>query len=300
MMYGFQDIHLYYQCSRCGCLQINEFPLNMRKYYDTTYYSYQPIPQKQKSKIKHFLINLRNQYALFKRGLVGKVLYSKYPTTQFEFLQPIQSRLSIDSRILDVGCGSGHLLQLLRALGFNQLLGVDPYIDNDIDYKNGLTIKKQTIHEVQGKYDVIMFHHSFEHVPDPIAVLNSSFALLTPDGYCVIRIPIVSSYAWKHYGVHWVQLDAPRHFFLHSIESMKIVAKKTGFKLFEIIHDSTAFQFWGSEQYKNNIPLKDERSYAINPQTSIFSEEDIFVFAKRADELNANKQGDQAIFYLRK
>ena len=272
----------------------------MRKYYDTTYYSYQAIPQKQKSKIRHFLVNRRNQYALFKRGLVGKVLYSKYPTAQFEFLQPIQSRLSIDSRILDVGCGSGHFLQLLRALGFNQLLGVDPYIDNDIDYKNGLTIKKQTIHGVQGKYDVIMFHHSFEHVPDPIAVLNSSFALLNPDGYCVIRIPIVSSYAWKHYGVHWVQLDLPRHYFLHSIESMKIIAKTIGFKLSEIIHDSTAFQFWGSEQYKNNIPLKDERSYAINPQTSIFSEEDICVLAKRADELNANKQGDQAIFYLRK
>jgi 2-polyprenyl-3-methyl-5-hydroxy-6-metoxy-1,4-benzoquinol methylase len=300
MMYGFRDTHRYFQCSLCGCLQINEFPSDIQKYYDATYYSYQPMPQEQKSKIKHFFINLRDEYALFKRGLIGKMLYSKYPTTQFQFLQPSGSKPTIDSRILDVGCGAGQLLQLLRALGFNQLFGIDPYIDNDIDYKNGVTIKKQTIQEVRGDYDVIMFHHSFEHVPDPIAVLNSAFTILTADGYCVIRIPIASSHAWKQYGVHWVQLDAPRHFFLHSVESMEIVAEKVGFKLSQIIYDSTAFQFWGSEQYENNIPLKDERSYAINPQNSIFSEKDILVFAKRADELNANREGDQAIFYLRK
>ncbi|PLX33273.1 MAG: class I SAM-dependent methyltransferase, partial [Ignavibacteria bacterium] len=36
-----------------------------------------------------------------------------------------------------------------------------------------------------------------------------------------------------------------------------------------------------------------------NPQASGFSSKDIAVFAKRARELNAAGQGDQAVFYMR-
>jgi len=298
MMYGYRDTHQYFQCSKCGCLQIESIPASMSKYYDASYYSYQP--KQNKSDIKRLFIRLRDQYALFRTGLFGKILYTKSPTEKYNFLQPILASLSKDSGILDVGCGAGHLLQSLHELGFNNLRGVDAYIDSDIDYGNGVPIKKQSIHEVQGSYALIMFHHSFEHVPDPMETLQSAFNLLAPGGYCVIRIPIVSSYAWEYYGVHWVQLDAPRHFFLHSTESMKILSNKAGFELCDIIYDSTAFQFWGSEQYIKDIPLKDDRSYGMNPQHSIFSKKDIALFANRADGLNAGGQGDQAIFYLRK
>lgn len=100
--------------------------------------------------------------------------------------------------------------------------------------------------------------------------------------------------------MHWVQLDAPRHYFLHSIESMRILSNKAGFELCEIIYDSTAFQFLGSEQYLKDIPLKDDRSYGINPHNSIFTDEDIISFTNRADELNCANEGDQATFYLRR
>jgi len=42
-------------------------------------------------------------------------------------------------------------------------------------------------------------------------------AAKVPGGWCVIRIPTVSSFAWEHYREQWVQLDAPRHFFLHKV-----------------------------------------------------------------------------------
>ncbi len=143
-----------------------------------------------------------------------------------------------------------------------------------------------------------MFHHSFEHLPDPIEALEAVHRLLSPGGECMIRIPLVSSEAWKKYGTHWVQLDAPRHFFLFSIESLKVLAEKTKFKIKEIVYDSSEFQFWGSEQYLKDIPLMAENSYGKNPAKSIFTKTQIEDYKKMADKLNRESQGDQAAIYM--
>jgi len=297
MMFGYKDAFRYFQCSNCECLQIEDIPENMSKYYPDNYYSYQTT-HFSKNKIKKFLIGLRDRYALFGSGFIGGLLYSKYPNEQLRNLSIIG--VKSDTRILDVGCGAGALLYSLRELGISNLLGVDPFNAKDIEHENGLKIQKKWIHAVDGKWDIVMFHHSFEHVPDPAETLETVARLLTPDGCCVIRIPITSSYAWEHYGVNWVQLDAPRHFYLHAVKSMKILADHVGLDLWKVIYDSTSFQFWGSEQYAKDIPLQDRRSYSVNPKTSIFTKDEISTFIKRAKELNETKQGDQAVFYLRK
>jgi len=301
MMYGYRDIFLYYQCSKCGCLQIAEIPANMSKYYPDGYYSYEQIQKLNRAvlnRVVKYLARLRDRYALFKRGIAGKILFALFPSTPFDFLTIIHPTPQL--AILEVGCGSGNLLYALYEVGFMNVLGVDPFIENDIDYENGLRIRKLNIHEAKVKWDIIMFHHSFEHVPDPRETLQRAFQLLNPGGHCIILIPTVSSYAWKHYGVNWVQLDAPRHFFLHSRESIEILCKETGFELFTVVYNSTAMQLWGSEQYIRDIPLHDERSYVKTQLSPIFSKEELSDFVKRAEKLNADHEGDQAMFYLKK
>ena len=130
--------------------------------------------------------------------------------------------------------------------------------------------------------------------------MKAASRLLSPHGVCIIRMPTVSSYAWPHYGVNWVQLDAPRHFYIHSVESVRVLADRCGLNLTGVVYDSSAFQFWASEQYALDIPLYDPRSYALGADTSMFSRDQIGVFERRAAELNAAKLGDQAVFYLRK
>jgi hypothetical protein len=115
-----------------------------------------------------------------------------------------------------------------------------------------------------------------------------------------LGVPTVSSYAWEHYKTNWVQLDAPRHFYLYSVESIGILAAKVGLVPFNTVFNSTSLQFWGSEQYKNNIPLLDKNSYKIDKRHSIFSKKDISTFDRRSHELNKNKKGDSALFYLKK
>jgi len=301
MMFGFRDTFTYFQCAKCGCLQILEFPIDMTKYYPPNYYSFSAIPQKVKNPIKRVLRRLRDRYAIFNKGLIGKIVYSYYPEESLK----IFSYISLDekSTILDIGCGNGLLLYTLKEAGFKNLLGLDPYIKENIEYKNGLKILKKSIHEfkeTEGNWDLVMFHHSFEHIPDPLETCQATSRLLAKNGICLIRIPTVSSYAWEHYRENWVQLDAPRHFFLHSIESISLLAKMANLTLDKVVYDSTEFQFWGSEQYLRDIPLHDPRSYDKNPEKPIFSEEEINSFKEKAKELNSKKKGDSCAFFLRK
>lgn len=296
MMLGLRDKHHYFECASCGCLQIAFVPENLPDYYPTNYYSYKK--NSANNPIKKQLIKLRDQYAVLGKSITGHLIYFFSPEPKLATLKELS--LSRSSRIMDVGCGAGNLLYSLKEIGFEHLLGIDPFNDADIKYKNNLSIEKKSIHEASGEWDLIMFHHSFEHVYDQHEVLQKVHSLLAHNGTCLLRVPTTSSYAWMHYGIDWVQLDAPRHLFLHSTESMKLLAEKNGFKLGHVIYDSNALQFWGSEQYQQDIPLRAENSYAENGEASLFTKKEIAAFEKRAKELNALNQGDQAAFYLRK
>jgi SAM-dependent methyltransferase len=225
MMYGSREKFEYFQCASCGCLQIEEVPADMGKYYQSGYYSY--IGNRVVSTLERKLLNLRNKFAVFDEGIVGRLLHRYRPNDRLRAL----SRLALqrDQRVLDVGCGSGALLQSLLAIGFKNLLGIDPFIDKDIDHGNGLRVEKKELIDVQGKWDVVMFHHSLEHILNQLETLQEVHGILDDKGTCLIRIPTVSSFAWRHYGVNWAQLDAPRHLFLHSIESMALLANRAGF-----------------------------------------------------------------------
>lgn len=302
MMLGLRDKHSYFECAECGCLQISSIPDNIQSYYPSEdYYSYDQV--KANTGIKGALIRMRDRYAATGHCLIGKVMQHFQPHDKLPSLR--YTNVTLDAHILDVGCGAAHLLHSMKEAGFKNLLGIDPFNKEDIKYKNGLSIEQKSIHELpiknkQGDWDLIMFNHSFEHVFDQHEVLEKVLKLLKPGGICMIRIPTVTSWAWRSYGVDWVQLDAPRHFFLHSIKSMHQLAETKGFKLEEVIYDSFAFQCWGSIQYQQDIALNDKNSYAISPDKSPFTSKDIHEFEQQSKKLNKSKSGDQAAFYLRK
>lgn len=302
MMLGLRDMHTYFECADCGCLQITQVPENIQEYYPSEdYYSYDAV--KAVGGIKGKLIKMRDRYAATGDCFAGRLMQRIQPHDKLPSLR--HAKVTLDSKVLDVGCGAGHLLHSMKEAGFKNLLGVDPFNAKEINYQNGLKIQAKSLHDLNvdndaGDWDLIMFNHSFEHVFDQHEVLEKVMKLLKPNGVCMIRIPTVTSWAWRSYGIDWVQLDAPRHLFLHSLQSINVLAEKKGFKLEEVIYDSFAFQQWGSEQYKQDIALHDENSYAVNPENSPFSDDDIRKFEAHSKELNMSKSGDQAAFYLRK
>ncbi len=298
MMFGLGESFFYLQCRRCGCLQLENPPREPARYYPQSYYSVTQEPVSTEGNLlRRLALALRDRYALQGRGMVGRLLYRWFPIEGLRSLSRVVG-LNRDSRILDVGCGTGALLYRLRERGFQHLLGVDPWLPGDIHYPNGLTVRRQTLAEVEGTWEVVMFHHSFEHLTDPEEALRQVSRLVTSGGTCLLRMPVVPCYAWERYGVHWVQIDAPRHQFIFSPQGIRILAKKTGWKVAGVAFDSSDFQFWGSEQYVRGIALTAPNSYALNPGASIFTGRQIRAFRAQARRLNAQGRGDSAAFYL--
>lgn len=258
MMFGLKDEFKYFECKQCGCLQIEEFPAHMARYYPDHYYSFNDYDGKKFKGIPGLFNRMRYSSLIFGGNAVQKIAGTFSGINDFYIFRGLG--LTKNTRILDVGCGNGRsFLYPLAEIGFKQIMGCDPHLKSPITYPNGLQIKNSKIDELTGTWDIITYHHSFEHIDNPLENLQKVFQLLAPGGVCIIRIPTASSFAWQHYRTNWVQLDAPRHFFLHSVKSMQMLAATAGLELYQTVYDSHHFQFSGSENYVNNIPLHSPR-----------------------------------------
>ncbi len=116
-----------------------------------------------------------------------------------------------------------------------------------------------------------------------------------------VRAATARAEAFRRYREHWVQLDPPRHYYLHTPTSFTKLARACGFDVVGTKYDSTALQFWGSEQYRMDIPLSDPRS--VDPPhggtSPIFGRNQVAAWKREADALNRAEKGDQATFFLR-
>lgn len=293
-MFGFGDFFAYIKCSKCGCLQLENMDINFSKYYPECYYSF--VAKNSKPKWIKWLEKSRNLYVIKHKGIIGLLISIFKPHAPLQALHGLE--ISSSTKILDVGCGDGELLRSLTEVGFESLHGVDPNIASAY-ISDRYSIYKCEIKDLIGKYDLVMFHHSLEHIPDQIGTLESVKRLLSPDGVCLIRIPIIGKFAWRQYGLNWVQLDAPRHLFLHTELSIKILANRAGFKVVSMFYDSNEFQFWGSECLSNDVPLFDAVTGLPTAEANQIRKKSPYTWKRNARRLNADNDGDQVCILLK-
>lgn len=290
MQLGLMDEFTYLECRNCGCVQLINIPTDFSKYYPKDYISL--IASKPITIWKKYKLRKKTLHFLNYPTLIGRLLCSGKSKPNY-LIWAEKTHINLSSRILDVGCGIGNRLREMLDAGFINLTGVDPNIEHNIVYENKVKIYKSEIFDLDNvQFDLIMLHHSFEHMLNPEQILNKIYDLLPPNGYALIRIPVASSYAWRHYNINWVQLDAPRHLFLHTVKSIELLANKTKFTIKDIVWDSSEFQFIGSESYTKGVPLNKLKK-------SNYSDE-IQRYREKAQELNLKHDGDQACFYLQK
>lgn len=303
MMFATHVEFLYHECADCRSLQISEIPNveTLARHYPENYYSLRKIGATDEAvftappviSLRDRMKKWRDQHALGVNHPIGAILEIFRPALgATRYLAAIKIRRLTD-RILDVGCGANtEILEKLAGVGFKNLLGCDPFISADVSILAGVKILKRTAREIEGKFDIVMFHHSFEHLPDPRETLIAVKKLLSSGGICLIRMPTPSSDAYETYGPNWVQLDPPRHLILPSRSGMKILANECGFLLERVVDDSSRFQFTASELYLRDVPLQEQHD-------GFFSNEALKAYDRQSEVLNATHRGDQAAFVLR-
>lgn len=296
-MYALGETFEYRQCPSCGCLQLMNIPDDLSKYYPKEYHNH--IPSSSKKTFKSFRRGLKRKLILEHPKWLSPLLKLWLPTYPLFW---IYRRLGMRTthKVLDVGSGYGEKILEIQSAGVKKVLGVDLFVSGDIQVGDVKLVKKGTIEDIEENFDIIIFHHSLEHMPDQLKTLQKAGSLLNPGGRILVRIPTVSSQAFIEYQEKWYQLDAPRHLYLHSHESFKRLAEAADLSILDKWCDSTELQFIISEQYKKGISLFDSKSYIINAHESGITPEQVREFKQKAEIANRSLSGDQICIVLGK
>ena len=204
------------RCSSCGLIYLNPRPSvsDLEIIYPTIYHAFN-----FSKKDFGFVYKVRSR--LEARRLLSKC-----------------SNLADDAKILDVGCGDGFHLGLLREFGKKGWLleGVD--VDSKAVNRAanaGLKVHLGIIEELElppNYYDLVFMIMTIEHVEKPDAVLEAVYKVLKPGGRLVIVTDNTDSIDFKLFkNSYWGGYHFPRHWNLFNRSSFTKLAKSTGFEI---------------------------------------------------------------------
>jgi SAM-dependent methyltransferase len=299
--YGTGERFTYGECARCGSLTLLDAPDDLAPYYPPDYLSMTTDPAELgPAPLAAITVVARSIRALpASAGVWRRVLPDRRARTLAGILESV-ARAGVPSprRVLDVGSGSG-MVPTALARGGDEVLGIDPFASGDRRLAPGAELRAVTLDQVDGTFDLVMLHHSLEHMLDPLDALRDVRRLLAPEGVVLIRVPTSSSEAWREYRADWIQLDPPRHVWIPSRPGLAELAGRAGLAVVASYDDSGPFQFWGSEQVRNGIITMDPRSHFVDPRASDVTLASLARDARRSRRLNRMSAGDQIVVYLR-
>jgi SAM-dependent methyltransferase len=123
-------------------------------------------------------------------------------------------------RVLEIGCGSGLFLRLLRDAGY-RAEGLEM---SERDAARARRLGLAVAHGMLGQadvpdrgYDIVLLNYVLEHVPDPRDAVAELTRLLAPGGWLIVGVPIIDSLQARLLGARWSQVtEAPRHIIIPS------------------------------------------------------------------------------------
>ena len=151
------------------------------------------------------------------------------------FVEQALRRTRASGPLLDVGCGGGLFLGMMRQRGF-RVLG----LDNSREAA-AIAWRRQQAPAVCGLMEnppfpagsvagLTMFH-VLEHLYDPRAYLIAARRLLARDGRLVVQVPNAASWQFRLLGRSWNGVDVPRHLFDFRDLDMEKLLESCGFEV---------------------------------------------------------------------
>jgi 2-polyprenyl-3-methyl-5-hydroxy-6-metoxy-1,4-benzoquinol methylase len=164
----------------------------------------------------------------------------------FPRLEQVGIRLSPETRVLDVGCGSGALLNALCNTFGCSGLGID------VDKRRIALARAQPRRaqfecglfdpqKLQGRFDIVISNAVIEHVTDPRNFLRGMSQALRPKGQMFVLTPNAASLSYRILGSWWRELlSIGEHIYLFTPGSLEVCAREAGLATTAV---SSAFDF---------------------------------------------------------
>ncbi len=150
-------------------------------------------------------------------------------------------------RLLDVGCGVGDYLFMMRRLGW-RCFGCDVSSQAVEQARRRIPDAALTCGSTEelsfapASFEAVTLWHTLEHLPDPLGSLQRIRKWLTPQGRLIVAVPNVASLEAKTLGKRWLEIDIPGHLFFFSTRTLRALLEKAGFRCLRIrpqVHPST-------------------------------------------------------------
>lgn len=135
--------------------------------------------------------------------------------------------------VLDVGCGGGLFLGMLRQRGIRGFgLDASPRAAALAWKQHGVPALCGSLPELplaRESCAAITMFHVVEHLPDARAYLRAAHALLRPRGRLIVQVPNAACWQFRLLGGAWNGLDVPRHLYDFRARDLESLLEACGF-----------------------------------------------------------------------
>ncbi|MCW5980001.1 MAG: class I SAM-dependent methyltransferase [Bryobacteraceae bacterium] len=151
------------------------------------------------------------------------------------FVEKAIAHAPANGLVVDVGCGGGLFLRLLKDRGY-KVVGIDFSLA-----AAGFAWEHNKVPAICGSLSsaplpaescaVITMFHVLEHLFDPASNLQSAHNLLHPEGRLVVQVPNAASWQFLLLGENWSGADVPRHLWNFRARDLEILLDRCGFEV---------------------------------------------------------------------
>jgi SAM-dependent methyltransferase len=137
-------------------------------------------------------------------------------------------------RVLDIGCGRGHLLDAFRRRGWT-VQGTELTEHSASFPRNVLGLPVhigpgEALPFEPGSFDAVVMWHVLEHWPDPRVAIAEAHRMLRPGGVYMVGVPNFGSFEARLTRAGWFHLDVPRHLCHLTTASLQRMLSEAGFE----------------------------------------------------------------------